>query len=135
MNREHLAHVLRSAACIVGDEEIVVIGSQAILASFSETDLPAEAVWSVEADVAFRDDPDESKADQVDGAIGELSEFHSTFGYYGQGVSLLNGSTARRLGGPRHRLRQAGRGTEPGGLYRGSRPCRVETGCRPREGH
>ena len=43
---------------------------------------------SVEADVAFRDDPDATKADQVDGAIGELSEFHATYGYYAQGVEI-----------------------------------------------
>jgi hypothetical protein len=32
----------------------------------------------MEADVAFRDDSDASKADAVDGAIGELSQFHET---------------------------------------------------------
>ena len=29
----------------------------------------------MEADIAFRDEPDESKADQIDGAIGEGSDF------------------------------------------------------------
>ena len=43
---------------------------------------------SIEADLAFRDDPDASKADQVDGAIGELSLFHETHGYYAQGVEI-----------------------------------------------
>ena len=42
----------------------------------------------MEADVAFFDDPADAKADQVDGAIGELSPFHETFGYYAQGVSV-----------------------------------------------
>jgi hypothetical protein len=28
------------------------------------------------------------KADKVDGAIGELSTFHETSGYYAQGVSV-----------------------------------------------
>jgi hypothetical protein len=28
---------------------------------------------SIEADLAFRDDPNETKSDKVDGAIGELS--------------------------------------------------------------
>jgi len=42
----------------------------------------------MEADIAFFDDPADAKADQVDGAIGELSMFHETFGYYAQGVSV-----------------------------------------------
>jgi hypothetical protein len=42
----------------------------------------------MEVDVAFFDDLDEAKADAVDGAIGELSDFHETFGYYAQGVSV-----------------------------------------------
>jgi hypothetical protein len=65
-----------------------VIGSQAILGSYSEDELPLEAIRSIEADVAFRVDPDESKADQVDGAIGEGSSFHSMYSYYAQGVSV-----------------------------------------------
>lgn len=42
----------------------------------------------MEVDIAFFDDPSESKSDLVDGAIGELSPFHETFGYYAQGVSV-----------------------------------------------
>ena len=43
---------------------------------------------SMGADVAFRDDVDASKADAVDGTIGELSQFHETHGYYAQGVEI-----------------------------------------------
>lgn len=88
MNREQLAHVLPAAAQIADDPDIVVIGSQAILATYSEEVLPPEATVSVEVDVAFRDDPSEAKADQVDGAIGEGSRFHETYAYYAQGVSV-----------------------------------------------
>ena len=38
-------------------------------------------------DVAAFDDRDDSKADLIDGAIGEASMFHETFGFYAQGVS------------------------------------------------
>lgn len=82
MRRNELAHILRAAARIVGDPDILVIGSQSILGTFWEDELPAEAWLSVEADVAFFDDPEALKADQVDGAIGELSSFHQTFAYY-----------------------------------------------------
>ena len=89
MNREQLAHVLRAASRIVEDGDIVVLGSQSILGTHDESDLPEEATISIEADVAFlHDDPDASKADLVDGAIGEGSPLHSTHGYYGQGVEL-----------------------------------------------
>ena len=88
MNRQQLAHLLRASAQIAGDKDILVIGSQAILGSFDEDDLPAPATASREVDIAFLDDPDGHKADLVDGAIGELSPFDEQFGYYAQGVAV-----------------------------------------------
>ena len=88
MRRSELAHILRAAATITDDPEILVIGSQSILGSFWEDELPEEAWMSVEADVAFFDDPDATKADMVDGAIGELSDFHQNNTYYAQGVEI-----------------------------------------------
>ena len=55
------------------EPDVVVIGSQAILGSYSETQLPDEAIGSIEVDVTFFDDWDAAKSDKVDGAIGELS--------------------------------------------------------------
>jgi len=101
VRRDELAHILRAAARIVGDGDILIIGSQAILATYDEDELPAEAWRSVEADVAFFDDPVNNKSDHVDGAIGEDSPFHSTHGIYGQGVSV---STAVLPAGWRERL-------------------------------
>ncbi len=86
MKRSELSHVLRAACEIVHDPNILVIGSQSILGSFSEEQLPPDATMSIEADVAFFDDPGGTKADRVDGAIGELSPFHEHHGIYGQGV-------------------------------------------------
>lgn len=88
MNREQLEHLVRAASRIVGDADIIVLGSQAVLGTRDADGLPAEATMSIEADLAFLDDPDEEKSDLVDGGIGELSTFHETFGYYAQGVSL-----------------------------------------------
>lgn len=101
MRREHLEHVLRAASQIAGDPDVLVIGSQAVLGAIPEERLPPAATASIEVDVAFFDDPDDSKADHVDGAIGELSAFHETFGYYAQGVSV---STAVLPAGWRDRL-------------------------------
>lgn len=70
------------------DPNIIVIGSQAILGSYGEDQLPLEAVRSMEADIAFLDDPRERKSEAVDGAIGEGSSFHSMNAYYAQGVAV-----------------------------------------------
>lgn len=89
MRRAELAHVLRSAARIAGDGDILVIGSQAILGSHSEEELPEDAWISVEVDLAFlRESSTAPKWAAVDGAIGELSSFHETFSYYAQGTDL-----------------------------------------------
>jgi len=88
VKRAELAHVLRAACGVADDPRILVIGSQAILASFDDSELPEAATRSIEVDLAFVDDPDEAKSDAVDGAIGELSRFHETNGFYGQGVGV-----------------------------------------------
>jgi len=88
VRRSQLEHLLRAAARVINESELLVIGSQSILGTFSDDQLPPEAVRSMEADLAALNDPDDRKADQIDGAIGEGSRFHETFGVYGQGVSV-----------------------------------------------
>lgn len=83
MNRAQLEHVIRASAAIANDDEIIVIGSQSILGQFPTP--PAELCVSMEADVYPKNHPEQ--ADVIDGSIGELSPFHTTFGYYAQGVS------------------------------------------------
>ncbi|MCU0269094.1 MAG: hypothetical protein MUF83_10645 [Acidimicrobiales bacterium] len=88
MTRDQLEHVLRAAARIVEVHDLVVIGSQAVLASYPHWQLPREATRSVEADVAVDAELarldvaiDETElADRIDGAIGEGSRFHQTHG-------------------------------------------------------
>ena len=82
MQREQLEHVIRAAASIVDDDEIMVVGSQAVLGAHPAA--PAALLRSVEADVFPRNHPD--RAILIDGAIGEGSPFHETFGYYAHGV-------------------------------------------------
>lgn len=88
MKRQELAHILRAACGIADDGDILVIGSQAILGTYDEDDLPPRATASMEADIAFFDDPDRRKADEVDGGIGEWSPFHETNGVYAEGVAI-----------------------------------------------
>ena len=85
MNRFQLEHIVRAASAISADTEIVVIGSQAVHAHTMAS--PTIAFRSLEADVYPHNLPD--RADDIDGAIGELSQFHQTYGYYAHGVSPL----------------------------------------------
>ena len=75
MKRQELAHILRAACDIAGDQEVLVLGSQSILGAYDEDDLPPAATASLEADIAFLDDPKRIKADEVEGAISEMSPF------------------------------------------------------------
>lgn len=100
MRREQLEHIVRAAADVIKQRDVLVIGSQSVLGSWDETGLPPEAVRSIEADVTPLDG-DEEKSDLIDGSLGEGSRFHETFGIYAQGVSL---TTAVLPGGWRDRL-------------------------------
>lgn len=112
MRRADLAHIVRAAAKIAGDNNVVIVGSQAILGSFDESELPDRVTLSREADVTFWSDEGESKSDLVDGAIGEESQFDESFGYYAQGVSI---TTANLPWGWEQRLvRFSNRSTHPG---------------------
>lgn len=86
MKRDQFEHTIRAAGAILGVTKVLVIGSQAIHASYDGT--IAEAQRSIETDIADFDDEDGTKADLIDGSIGELSIFQETFGYYAQGVSV-----------------------------------------------
>jgi len=85
MRREDLEHLIRAAGAISGSRQLIIIGSQSILGQFPDG-APARALLSMEADLIPLDALD--KADLLTGSIGELSPFHETFGYYGDGVSM-----------------------------------------------
>ena len=82
MRRQDLEHVIAAAANVTGEDEFVVVGSQAILGSHPAA--PASMLRSLEADVYPLKRPQD--ADAVDGALGDGSQFHRTFGYYAHGV-------------------------------------------------
>ena len=81
MTRDQFEHVIRAAADITKDD-IVVVGSQAVLAQYP--DAPTALLVSLEVDVYPRSNPE--KAIEIDGAMGDGSPFHETFGYYAHGV-------------------------------------------------
>lgn len=82
MRKADFDHVIASAAVICGEEEIVVIGSQSIWGSVEHP--PEEMLRSLEADIYPRRDP--SRAEEIDGQMGDGSQFQRTYGYYAHGV-------------------------------------------------
>lgn len=84
MTREQLEHAIRAACDVVEDTELFVFGSQAILGE--HPDAPPELRASIEVDVQPVNRPDEVEA--IDGALGELSQFHTAHGFYVHGVSI-----------------------------------------------
>jgi hypothetical protein len=81
MTREEFEHVVKAAADIVKDE-IVIVGSQSVLGQFP--DAPSSLLTSHEVDVYPKSNPDQSE--RIEGAIGDGSMFHATYGYYARGV-------------------------------------------------
>ena len=97
MTREELEHVIRASADITGQYEFVVVGSQSILGAVPNP--AAVFTMSAEADIYPLRAPE--LADKIDGAIGEGSQFHETYGYYAQGVgpdtAILPGGWLQRV--------------------------------------
>ena len=100
MNSNELEHIIRAAGEIAGVKSLIILGSQSVLGqfptlaeSFPKSD-HSEILFisqkqqilcrSVEADIMVPES--EEKADLIEAAIGELSSFHDTYGYYAQGV-------------------------------------------------
>lgn len=82
MQRNELEHLIRAAAAVTNQYEIVIVSSQSILGAVPTP--PLSLAESMEADVYPLQRPDH--ADLIDGSIGEGSPFHDCFGYYAQGV-------------------------------------------------
>ena len=83
MTRDQLEHVIRAAAAITNERSFVVIGSQAVLLPYPHAH--PDLLVSRELDLYPAMAPD--KSDLIEGAIGALSQFDETFGYYADGVS------------------------------------------------
>jgi hypothetical protein len=87
LRRDELEHAIRAATQIIKDDQVIIIGSQSILGSYSEDQLPAEATMSPEVDIApMRDTDAGALSDQLSFDVGEWSEFHTTYGFYIEGV-------------------------------------------------
>lgn len=91
MRRDQLEHAIRTACQIIGHDAVVVVGSQSILGSFTEDELPAEATMSAEIDILplASDNVETARlADQIEGVAGEWSAFEELHGFSIDGVDL-----------------------------------------------
>ncbi len=91
MRRDQLEHAIRTACQIIERPEVIVVGSQAILGSFREDELPADATMSVEVDIlpiANSNDETTRLADLIEGVAGEFSTFEELHGFSIDGVDL-----------------------------------------------
>lgn len=82
MTREELEHLIRACGDITDQYEFVIVASQSMLGPVPDP----EQVFTVsmEADIYPLQAPE--LAEKIDGAIGEGSRFHRSFGYYARGV-------------------------------------------------
>ena len=84
MTRDQLEHAIRAACYVARDTELLIFGSQAILGSYP--DAPETLRASIEVDIQAKNYPDNT--DLIDGALGELSQFHEVHGFYVHGVKI-----------------------------------------------
>ena len=104
MTRDELEHIIRASADVTGQYEFVIVGSQSILGPIPNP--PAVFTMSAEADIYPLQAPELS--DSIDGAIGEGSRFHQTYGYYAQGVGPETAVLPQGWIGRVHRVQSAG---------------------------
>jgi hypothetical protein len=95
MRRDQLEHAIRTACQIIGRPEVIVVGSQAILGTFREDELPLRATMSAEVDILPIADSNEETAelaDRIEGVAGEFSPFEELHGFSIDGVDLTTSS-------------------------------------------
>jgi hypothetical protein len=91
MRRDQLEHAIRTSCQIIAASEVIVVGSQSILGSYHEDELPAAATMSAEVDVlpiAVDNVETARLADLIEGVAGELSPFEQLHGFSIDGVDL-----------------------------------------------
>lgn len=86
LRRSDIDHILRAAASLSGHARFVMVGTGAVIATARH--IPVAMMLTQEIDIYAEDAADtELISDMIDGSIGRYSQFHRTFGYYGDGVS------------------------------------------------
>jgi hypothetical protein len=104
VSRNQLNHAIRTACQLTGQDGVIIIGSQSILASFDVEELPSVTTGSREVDILAvgRSHAETTEyAVLISGVAGELSPYDDTHDFYLDGVDE---STAVLPQGWRERL-------------------------------
>ena len=78
MRRDQLEHAIRTACQIIGRPEVIVVGSQAILGTFREDELPGRPpcqAKSISSRSLTATKKPRELADRIEGVAGEFSPF------------------------------------------------------------
>lgn len=87
LSRSSIAHVARAVHQITGRNQLVLVGSAALIAAYGEDKLPSGMLQTGDVDIFALDAPDDEKfSDQV-GQIGISSSFEQEYNYFPDGVS------------------------------------------------
>ena len=95
MNTEELTHTIRAVhnmlvdlGCDIDRIGLGIIGAQSVIGSILiDEERHPRMIQSAEVDIFVLDDNDEW-ADYINGTLGEGSLFHTTYGYYADGVDV-----------------------------------------------
>jgi hypothetical protein len=93
MRRNQLEHAIRTACQIIHQSEVIVVGSQAILGTYDESQLPAAATMSIEVDIlpmAETNDETARLADLIEGVAASSRRSRNST------ASASTASTSRR---------------------------------------
>ncbi|MEX5302646.1 DUF6036 family nucleotidyltransferase [Kocuria sabuli] len=104
MHRYQLEHAIRAACSIIRRDQVIIVGSQSILGSLHEDELPDQATMSTEVDILPIDDDPQTVldlSDELSAVAGEWSDFDQTHGFFLDGV---DDTTAKLPDGWRERL-------------------------------
>lgn len=91
MIRRELEEAIVRACEIVGQDRVIVVGSQAILASFDESRLPDAATMSTEADIAPESDIGDHLSNRLWMLAGQDSDWANERDFY---IDAVSASTA-----------------------------------------
>lgn len=110
MTRAELEHIIRASGDITNQYEFMVIGSQSILGPVPDP----EPIFTMSAEVDIYPLQAPELAEKIEGAIGEGSQFHETYGYYAQGVGPETASLPADWIHRVHRVQNAATGDRVG---------------------
>lgn len=100
-------HVLRAVAEITKHKTFVIVGASAVIARLRGNVSPPMTM-TAEVDIyAFDVANVEDLSDLIDANIGQDSQFHSTFGYYADGISPETAKMADGLDDARRQIQSA----------------------------